>query len=111
MSVERYRRRLPHWRDDNATYFVTWRVGRAQRELEPTERSIVLRALTYFDGNRYELLAAVIMNDHVHVLCRPSDEFSLQQIVHSWKSFTLVFKPEAKWAQQKLAEVKNAARR
>ena len=28
------------------------------------------------------------MNDHVHVMCRPFEGFSLQHLVHSWKSYT-----------------------
>ncbi len=88
MSFHEYRRRLPHWRDDNATYFVTWRVRTGLPELEPAERSLVLKALTHFAGQRYDLLAAVVMNDHVHVICRSFEGFVLQHIVHSWKSYT-----------------------
>ncbi len=28
------------------------------------------------------------MDDHVHVVVAPRDGFSLQKIIHSWKSFT-----------------------
>src|SRR5713101_1491115 len=28
-----YRRNLPHWRQDQVTYFVTWRFGRGREDL------------------------------------------------------------------------------
>jgi REP element-mobilizing transposase RayT len=48
---------------------------------------IVADALKYFDGDRYNLDAWVIMPNHVHVLVQPLTH-SLEQITHSWKSFT-----------------------
>ncbi len=83
-----YRRKLPHWRMESSFYFVTWRLGKAQPVLDPEERTLVADAIRHFDGKRYELLAYVVMDDHVHVLVSPFDTHSLQQIVHSWKSFT-----------------------
>ena len=32
--------------------------------------------------------AYVVMNDHVHVLVQPSSDHRLEEILHSWKSFT-----------------------
>lgn len=87
MVFRSYRRRLPHWRDEDAMYFVTWRLHSAQTDLNPAERTLVLNAVTYFADERYELLAAVVMNDHVHVVFRPFEGFELERIVHSWKSF------------------------
>ena len=83
-----YRRRLPHWRTEGAVYFVTWRVLRGQPDLEAAEQTLVLGAIRYFDGDRYDLLAAVVMNDHVHVLVLPREPYGLNKIMHSWKSFT-----------------------
>lgn len=85
---EIYYRWLPHWRLHGATYFVTWRVRRGQPDLLPEERAVVFRALQVFDGERYRLLACVVMNDHVHALVAPMAEHRLEAIVHSWKSFT-----------------------
>lgn len=83
-----YRRRLPHWRMEGATYFITWRLDEKQSKLTPDERSLVQAALRHFDGERYELLAYVVMDDHVHALINPLGGHRLQDIVHSWKSFT-----------------------
>ncbi len=83
-----YRRRLPHWRRDGATYFVTWRLHRTQRGLSADERSVVLRMLRHFDRTRFRLHAVVVMDDHVHVVVTPWPGWELGQIVGSWKSFS-----------------------
>lgn len=83
-----YRRRLPHWRLAGAVYFVTWRLHPSQVELDRGERSLVASALGFFHRDRYDLLAHVVMNDHVHVLVRPRDTHRLEEIVRSWKSYT-----------------------
>jgi hypothetical protein len=58
-----YRRRLPHWRLNGATYFVTWRLQRSQHALSPAERSMVVKALRFFEKDRYDLFAYVVMDD------------------------------------------------
>ncbi|MCC6361727.1 MAG: transposase [Phycisphaerales bacterium] len=87
-EFEGYRRRLPHWRLDGATYFLTWRVFPGQHDLTPEERTFVAGALRFFDGTRYSLYAYVVMNDHVHVLVAPQADWKLEQLTHTWKSFT-----------------------
>ena len=83
-----YRRKLPHWRASGATYFVTWRLRAAQAELTANERQVVFDAIEHFDGDRYELVAYVVMNDHAHVLFAPSASRRVEDLVHTWKSFT-----------------------
>jgi REP element-mobilizing transposase RayT len=83
-----YRRRLPHWRLDGSVYFVTWRLAPNQADLTAEERGELMSALKYFDGHRYELYAGVVMHDHVHVLVKPLGKHGLQELLHSWKSFT-----------------------
>src|ERR1700687_4369077 len=82
-----YRRRLPHYRERDAIYFVTWRLA-AGEELSAPERDLIAAELNHKHEQRYELYAYVIMNDHVHVLLRPLDDQPLEKIIHSWKSFT-----------------------
>ena len=65
-----YHRRLPHWRQDECIYFVTWRLACYQPELDPRERDLMMAAMKRFDAERYELVAYVLMNDHVHALVR-----------------------------------------
>lgn len=47
---------------------------------------LVERALLHFDGERYRLLAWVVMPNHVHVLVQPG--VPLAELLHTWKSFT-----------------------
>ncbi len=49
---------------------------------------LVQDALLHFDGRRYELLAWIIMPNHVHALVQLNAGMSLSPIVTSWKSFT-----------------------
>ncbi len=133
--VRIYRRRLPHWRQDGATYFVTSRLYdslpehllaqldrlrqvfleteprddaflHADREYyrkmahylgeehgscwlkDPRMQELVLGAFHHFDGTRYELGERAALPNHVHVLVRPLPGFELEDILHSWKSFT-----------------------
>ncbi len=87
-DLVKYRRRMPHWRLAGSVYFVTWRLTPSRAELSAEERAVIMAALRYFDGNRYELYACVVMTDHVHVLVKPLEKHILQDIIHSWESFT-----------------------
>jgi putative DNA methylase len=49
---------------------------------------IVQENLLHFDGQRYRLHAWVVMPNHVHVLFTPLADWSLERILHSWKSYT-----------------------
>lgn len=55
---------------------------------DPTAAQIVVEAWRHFDGERYDLLAWVVMPNHVHVLVRVHPGQMLWRIVQSWKSFT-----------------------
>lgn len=50
--------------------------------------SIVQETLLKFDGEKYKLIAWVIMPNHVHLLIKVLGENSLSVIMHSIKSFT-----------------------
>lgn len=52
----------------------------------PDLADVVERALLRFDGDRYHLLAWVVMPNHVHVVVRPA--VPLAELMHSWKSYT-----------------------
>jgi len=83
-----YRRRLPHWRLGDAIYCVTWRLDRGLPELDAVERDVVLSSLLHFHRARYLLYAGVVMNDHVHVLFEALGRFQVEELIHTWKSFT-----------------------
>ena len=87
-ELEIYRRRLPHWRLEGSVYFITWRLHPSQYELDSEERRIITNAIKHFDVQKYDLLAYVVMHNHVHVLVKLAEKYTLSQVVHSWKSFT-----------------------
>ena len=62
--------------------------GRGREELDASERDLVVAAMKSFDGQRYQLAAYVVMDDHVHALVTPFAGYELEAILHSWKSFT-----------------------
>lgn len=49
--------------------------------------AIVQQSLFHGDGTRYRLLAWAIMPNHVHVLIRLVDGWTLGRVVRSWKTF------------------------
>jgi REP-associated tyrosine transposase len=55
---------------------------------EPANAAIVRSALEYFDGERYRLLAWVVMPNHVHAMIEQVSGCPLAGVVHSWKSYT-----------------------
>ncbi len=55
---------------------------------QPELASVVEKALQFFHGERYELIAWTIMPNHVHVLITEYEGFSLSSVVQSWKSYT-----------------------
>ena len=62
--------------------------GRGECHLRrPEVARLVEQALRFFDGTRYELLAWVVMPNHVHVLFAQR-EVTLGKVVGSWKSYT-----------------------
>ncbi|MEZ5338152.1 MAG: transposase [bacterium] len=55
---------------------------------DPRVADIVEGSLLHYDGERYLLLAWVVMPNHVHVLIAQRKGFPLAGIVRGWKSFT-----------------------
>ena len=88
--VRRTQGDLPHWHEDGATYFVTFRVLRG--ELTSEERDLVLASCLYWHTRRVVIHLVVAMPDHVHMLLSPllSDTgwHDLPELIHSIKSYT-----------------------
>ena len=92
-----FRRRLPHFEKPWAIYAVT--IGtKKNRCLSPKARTTVLNSLRHFHEKRYEMFAACVMADHVHLLIQPwpkgdddkgkSAFWELGELLHSIKSFS-----------------------
>lgn len=55
---------------------------------KPRFAEMIEGALLRFDGERYRLLAWCVMPNHVHVLVETREGFPMDELLHSWKSFT-----------------------
>ena len=55
---------------------------------DPRIARIVAETIVKFDGQKYKLLAWVIMANHVHLLLQTLAPYTLTQVIHSIKSFT-----------------------
>jgi alanyl-tRNA synthetase/REP element-mobilizing transposase RayT len=93
-----FKRHLPHFERPWGKYMVTFST-REKRQLAPTERDIVLESVLYAHNHRqYQLFAACVMPDHVHLLFEPQIKeqdqegkpmfWSLSEILQGIKSTT-----------------------
>ncbi len=65
------KRRLPHFERPWGKYAVAFSTHK-RRRLEPPERDIVLKSILHaYEHRQYELYAACVMPDHVHLLFEP----------------------------------------
>lgn len=83
-----WRGRLPHWRADDVTYFVTFR---HRRPLDEVERRTLLRALIKPDGRRWDLKIVCVLPERTDliftVLEAPTGQpYELAQIVEKAKA-------------------------
>ncbi|MFQ5490619.1 MAG: transposase [Phycisphaerae bacterium] len=86
------RRNLPHIQVPGKTYFVTFRL-KEQDVLSAQERTIVLDACRFWDQQKIDVHAAVVMPDHVHLLFSPREVspeqwVTLGEVMHSIKRYT-----------------------
>jgi REP element-mobilizing transposase RayT len=65
-----YRRKLPHYQKAERAIFITFCKGN-QIPFPPQARDVILQHCLHDNGKRYELHAAVVMPDHVHLLLTP----------------------------------------
>ena len=55
---------------------------------DPRIAKIVADTILHFHGQRYSLWAWCVMPNHVHVIFSPLGEYTLESILHSWKSYS-----------------------
>ena len=65
-----YRRTLPHLQRDNKRHFVTF-CTHDHWTLSNLARDVILSSCLHDDGVRYDMDAAVVMPDHVHLIFTP----------------------------------------
>jgi hypothetical protein len=83
-----WRGRLPHWRADNVTYYVTFKHS---RPLDEPERGMLFRALTMPDGSKWDLLLLCVLPERTELIFRVREgmdgrPYELSQIVEKAKS-------------------------
>ncbi|HLA85155.1 MAG TPA: transposase [Thermoguttaceae bacterium] len=76
-------RHLPHWTLSGSVYYVTFHL--ASGELTETERQLVSDHVKSGHGRFYDLAAATVMPDHVHLILKPRDGFTLSRILKGIK--------------------------
>jgi REP element-mobilizing transposase RayT len=78
---------LPHLQAPESTYFVTFRCRKGLFLSEPA-KEIVMSTIRHWDGIRFDLEAAVVMPEHVHLICRILGAWSLSAVLHSVKDYS-----------------------
>jgi REP element-mobilizing transposase RayT len=78
---------MPHLETPEATYFVTFRC-REGLSMTDEAKDAVMSTIRYWDGQRIELDAAVVMQDHVHLVFRILGGWPLSVILQSIKGFS-----------------------
>ncbi len=84
-----YRRNMPHIQKEGATYFVTF-CTKDREVLPESAREAVLRHCLHDHGTKADLLVAIVMPDHVHLLFSPlgrpdGSSYLLQEILQPLK--------------------------
>ncbi len=113
-EIYKTHRRLPHWEQSNRIYFITFRTkdslpaslfrdqkhliqekeqaldrGHGECHLKNSPcRAMLEETLRCEDGIQYDLLAYVIMPNHVHILLAPYRGIELCQLLQAWKSIS-----------------------
>jgi REP element-mobilizing transposase RayT len=85
-----YRRQLPHLQCDDRQHFVTFCTNHRWVLPQPI-RQIVLECCLHDQGKKFDLRAAVVMPDHVHMIFTPlvnqnaMEVYSLAEIMNAIK--------------------------
>jgi REP element-mobilizing transposase RayT len=84
-----YRRYLPHYQKDNRILFITYSTWHRWK-LPENAKDLALESCLRANGRKYSLYAAVVMPDHVHLICLPQrdeeGEISIPEITRTIKS-------------------------
>jgi len=91
--IEKFKSELDHLKDEEKKRELLRKIDRyldlgSEKSLlaRPNHAEVVEQVLQNADGEYYRLHAWCIMANHVHVLCTPTGEMSLGEIVKGWKA-------------------------
>ncbi len=82
-----WRGRLPHWRADEVSYYVTFRY---RRDLTPVERRLLVRGLLKPEGRRFDLHALFVGRENTELIFQVKDAptgrpYELSEIIEKTK--------------------------
>jgi REP element-mobilizing transposase RayT len=77
------RRHLPHWTMKDATYFVTFNSIRGNLSIDC--QLVTLNIIKEGNNKYYKLTACIVMPNHVHLILRPNEEYTLTRIMKGMK--------------------------
>jgi REP element-mobilizing transposase RayT len=80
------RHRPKHFVVHRSPIFLTWRLHLSQPPLRHDERQLVMDVIERDDERSCRILAAVVMDDHVHALVALATGVTIQGITQTWKS-------------------------
>lgn len=84
-----YRRYLPHYQKDNRLLFITYSTWH-RWHLPEVAKDLALEFCLRANGRKYDLYSAVVMPDHVHLICLPMQDeegsISIPEITRTIKS-------------------------
>jgi REP element-mobilizing transposase RayT len=80
---------LFNWYSERVDAYLDKGIGVAWLR-RPDIAGLVAGSLRFFDRQRYDLHAWVVMPNHVHVVVRPERPYTLSSILKSWKTYTAV---------------------
>jgi REP element-mobilizing transposase RayT len=87
-AAHEYRRNLPHYQPDHKIFFITFCTFH-RWTLPEAARTITLNIILRGNTSRFDLLAAVVMPDHVHLALipalTPDEPIPIQSIMQALK--------------------------
>jgi REP element-mobilizing transposase RayT len=85
-ELKSYKRKLPHWTQENAIYFITFTLTHGT--LTDSEKEVIFNHLKEGNNKFYILHSMVVMHDHVHILLQCNSDYSLIRLMRGIKGVT-----------------------
>ena len=80
------RRSLPHFEIFDGTAHLVWRLRQDHTPLSGAEREAVREVIIHDQGLQCDIIAGVVMDDHVHALVHPHPGVTSMSLAATWKS-------------------------
>jgi len=86
LSDNFWKRHLPHIQLSSGHYYFITFSTQNRKLLSAKQKDCVFNGVRFLNNKKYELIAVVVLDDHVHIIINPLEP--LPKIMHSIKSFT-----------------------